>query len=301
MVDFDNYNHNPGPSHLCCSQNVSSHAFLLILNFCRIPKAYEAGIIWIFIPMIPSVILVPYYLFMCAWTDPGILPRNTSPLDRLKADNPDLYDENGELVSKLIYHQLNPNFVIGKQEKCPKTGEMITYKYCHTCHLFRPPRSSHCHYCDNCVEEFDHHCPWVANCVGKRNYRYFVLFLLVIWLSSYYYVFATSWVLAKQVDRNQLHDLVRDEFFVVSASIAFGVFAIGTLVLALFGYHLMLIANDVTTAEHVKKTRQSSYSWDHFKTNIRRIFLDPLPECKVSWEYMTHLHDDDSIKVVDDV
>lgn len=53
---------------------------------------------------------------------------------------------------------------------------------CHTCHIARPLRSKHCRVARKCVLVFDHYCPFVDNTIGHLNYRYFYLFLTVMFL-----------------------------------------------------------------------------------------------------------------------
>lgn len=40
----------------------------------------------------------------------------------------------------------------------------------------------HCYECGVCVEGHDHHCPWMTKCIGKKNFRYFVVFNLLVGL-----------------------------------------------------------------------------------------------------------------------
>ena len=72
---------------------------------------------------------------------------------------------------------------------------------CYTCNIIRPPRTSHCAECDDCIERFDHHCIWIGNCVGKRNYKYFFLFLLHLNICGVYGIKISSYVVSLKYTR----------------------------------------------------------------------------------------------------
>ncbi|XP_060889359.1 palmitoyltransferase ZDHHC14-like, partial [Labrus mixtus] len=139
-------------------------------------------------PAIPAVggvlfIFVMGMLFRASFTDPGVLPRATP-------------DEAADLERQID--------ATGCSRPPPRTrevlinGQTVKLKYCFTCKIFRPPRASHCSLCDNCVERFDHHCPWVGNCVGRRNYRFFYLFILSLsFLTIFIFAFVITHVILR--------------------------------------------------------------------------------------------------------
>ncbi|XP_023387934.1 probable palmitoyltransferase ZDHHC14 [Pteropus vampyrus] len=145
-------------------------------------------------PAIPVVGGILFFFVMgtllrTSFSDPGVLPRATP-------------DEAADLERQI---DIANGTSSGGYRPPPRTkeviinGQTVKLKYCFTCKIFRPPRASHCSLCDNCVERFDHHCPWVGNCVGKRNYRFFYMFILSLsFLTVFIFAFVITHVILRK-------------------------------------------------------------------------------------------------------
>lgn len=210
-------------------------------------------------------------LLQTSFTDPGILPRATP-------------DEAAD-IEKQIDNPGNSSY-----RPPPRTKEVlinqqvVKLKYCFTCKMFRPPRTSHCSLCDNCVERFDHHCPWVGNCVGKRNYRFFYTFIVSLsFLTAFIFGCVTTHLaLRAQGGKGLVFALQESPGSAVELVICF--FSVWSI-LGLSGFHTYLVASNLTTNEDIKGSWSGKggedvtnpYSHRNIFINCCTVLCGPMP------------------------
>eukprot|EP01083_Nonionella_stella_P194614 717689_1 len=194
-------------------------------------------------------ILVALSLFFLVRTarDPGIIPR-------------------GDIPSILAGNQ----FLLDKG-----------YKYCTTCHLFRPPRAKHCGTCDNCVMEFDHHCPWVGTCVGSRNYRFFLSFVLCATILALFTSAICLAVLGSEIRSEGFSSAVNSKPWALGILVysAVCLMSVGGLVC----YHLYLVATAQTTNENLRyqfASEPNPYDRGCLE-NFRYVFCSRVPRSRI--------------------
>ncbi|XP_029919366.1 palmitoyltransferase ZDHHC18-B [Myripristis murdjan] len=226
------------------------------------------------IPVIGGVlfVFVVITLLQTSFTDPGILPRATP-------------DEAAD-IEKQIDNTGNTTY-----RPPPRTKEVlinqqvVKLKYCFTCKMFRPPRTSHCSLCDNCVERFDHHCPWVGNCVGKRNYRFFYTFIVSLsFLTAFIFGCVTTHLaLRAQGGKGLVFALQESPGSAVELVICF--FSVWSI-LGLSGFHTYLVASNLTTNEDIKgswsgksgaEDTTNPYSHRNIFINCCSVLCGPMP------------------------
>ncbi|XP_061674751.1 palmitoyltransferase ZDHHC18a isoform X3 [Syngnathoides biaculeatus] len=228
----------------------------------------------VFIPVIAGLLFmfVVLSLLRTSFTDPGILPRATSAE---AADIEKQIDTSG--ASSYRPPPRTKEILINQQ--------VVKLKYCFTCKMFRPPRTSHCSLCDNCVERFDHHCPWVGNCVGKRNYRFFYSFIISLsFLTSFIFGCVIAHIsLRSQSGKSLIQAIQESPASVVELVVCF--FSIWSI-LGLSGFHTYLVASNLTTNEDIKGSWSSKrgaeesgnpYTYNSVLANCCVTLCGPMP------------------------
>ncbi|XP_041703389.1 palmitoyltransferase ZDHHC14 isoform X3 [Coregonus clupeaformis] len=133
------------------------------------------------------------------------------------------------------------------------------------------------------IERFDHHCPWVGNCVGKRNYRFFYMFILSLsFLTIFIFAFVITHVILRSHREGFLNALKDTPASVLEVVVCF--FSIWSIV-GLSGFHTYLISSNQTTNEDIKglwsskkgKDNYNPYSHGNIFTNCCAALCGPLP------------------------
>ncbi|CAF1329993.1 unnamed protein product [Adineta ricciae] len=152
-------------------------------------------------------------------------------------------------------------------------GTQCRMKWCQTCGFYRPPRCSHCSVCDFCIDTFDHHCPWLNNCVGRRNYRYFISFLLSVLIHMLVVLSLSVYYLYKN------HENLSDVSSIISIILIVFIVVLIIPIGGLTTFHLMLICRGRTTNEQVTgKFKSNINPFDYgCLFNCSRIFSSSNP------------------------
>lgn len=244
----------PGRLKFCCYGRLhTSKNWLMIpfvLSLMLIPTGLHLGFdapylsreASVAIPIIGVLLLILTCInyFICAFMDPGYLPRST-PSETIK-----LEQENNITVDLSGAYYPTPKNKTFNVKNCDYES-----KFCTTCKFYRPPRAVHCSTCNMCVERFDHHCPFVSNCVGQRNYRFFYWFLVFGSLLGVYAAASSATALGLRIRDIQP---VSEAFKESVVSIIVGVFGffLGMNVLGMAGGHTSYACMEKTTNERIK-------------------------------------------------
>eukprot|EP00298_Acanthocystis_sp_HF-20_P004523 c14853_g1_i1.p1 GENE.c14853_g1_i1~~c14853_g1_i1.p1 ORF type:complete len:333 (+),score=139.31 c14853_g1_i1:9-1007(+) len=213
--------------------------------------------------LLADLILIPFsisalvLLITIRWIDPGVIVPNNliDPIIQSIEQNPPgekqdeaakqvglKKDKNGQwtrqirdLVDEGINNQSEDN-------SCEE-------RYCSTCNIWRPPRSSHCNICGYCMDTFDHHCDVIGTCIAKNNHPLFVIFLTIcsVCCGVFSYI---SFSVSSQVSHKKGMEVV--------GLVSFGLFAAWvSALLSCFGLtHIALFCCDKTTKETIKSRKK---------------------------------------------
>jgi hypothetical protein len=152
-------------------------------------------------------------------------------------------------------------YYLNTQQNCSIGGNAHLYKlkYCESCNVFRPLRTSHCHDCNNCVMGFDHHCVWLGTCIGKKNYTVFFHFVTVTLVYIVYILAFTIFSIVLTVDTKFVVNAPK--YLLLVVAIIFLVMLAGLFI----GHLLFMCYYKKTTNEALKRSEKYGYKFTQYQ------------------------------------
>lgn len=139
--------------------------------------------------------------------------------------------------------------------------------YCYLCETDVHQTSKHCRYCDKCVVRFDHHCKWLNTCIGEKNYTYFLMIVVSVFLMTTESLgLSIALMVESFVDTSTFMHRIRDvndfRYFLgspisdnaVQALLVVSVFfflGFVAMLIQLGGFHIMLLYRGMTTYDFI--------------------------------------------------
>lgn len=183
-----------------------------------------------------------YVLARCCLADPGLVSFG----QRLDKDEFEL-ETGGQLPGKLsLPIQSRRDVELNGRGPIEKVGATAcVLRHCHICDSTQPLRSKHCEDCNRCVRTYDHHCPWIGTCVGEGTRAWFLLYLILEFLTlAWFGGTGLAEISAHAGERSKLGSFAG----LISAITIISIFLVMTGILS--GYHFFLCISNLTTWEH---------------------------------------------------
>uniref|UniRef100_A0A8D8RGW3 Palmitoyltransferase n=1 Tax=Cacopsylla melanoneura TaxID=428564 RepID=A0A8D8RGW3_9HEMI len=246
----------------------SYYAYVYVLCLSTIDNIIEKSFMLVFYHIILVLFVWSYY--QTIMTPLGIVPKHFKLTPSLQHA---LFTTDNEIERKQILEQFSASL--------PVLNKSIdgSARFCDKCYQIKSDRSHHCSVCGKCVLKMDHHCPWVNNCVSFTNYKYFVLFLGYALLYCIYCALSSLPSFLQYWEGSLMHSIKFHILFLCFVSAMFSLSLV-----ALFGYHLYLVAQNKTTLEAIRAPI-FSYGPDKrgFHLGVRRNFVEIFGENKWLW------------------
>ena len=81
-------------------------------------------------------------------------------------------------------------------------------KICINCKIFKKKEMQHCILCNECIEDWDHHCFYLNKCINQNNLKYFVLFLISLFLNIIFDFFLMMMIINKKIELKRFYNYI---------------------------------------------------------------------------------------------